>query len=117
MKNVSPMQVSLTHALYGFALALIALLPFHLMGWMGAGDVKLAAALGIWLGNDLLIPTWAISTLMAISYGAFLKGPFWQKNYRTNQGVDSAKKNDKRFVPYGAMLCASTLIIMGKQML
>jgi prepilin peptidase CpaA len=34
----------------GFAVGMILFLPFFLLGGMGAGDVKLLAALGAWLG-------------------------------------------------------------------
>jgi prepilin peptidase CpaA len=37
-------------ALAGFTLGLVLLLPGHLIGATGAGDVKLFAALGAWLG-------------------------------------------------------------------
>ncbi len=37
-------------ALTGMAIAGGVLLPGWLMGWMGAGDVKLVAAIGAWLG-------------------------------------------------------------------
>lgn len=38
------------HALGGLVLGLAMFLPFFLLGGMGAGDVKLLAALGAWLG-------------------------------------------------------------------
>lgn len=37
-------------ALGGFALGLALMLPGHLLGGTGAGDVKLLAAFGVWLG-------------------------------------------------------------------
>jgi prepilin peptidase CpaA len=40
----------LLDALTGMAIAGGMLVPGWLMGWMGAGDVKLAAAVGAWLG-------------------------------------------------------------------
>lgn len=43
-------EVDVTHALAGFALGLALMLPGHLIGATGAGDVKLFAALGTWLG-------------------------------------------------------------------
>lgn len=43
-------EVDLTHALAGFALGLVLMLPGHVIGATGAGDVKLFAALGAWLG-------------------------------------------------------------------
>lgn len=40
----------LAFAAVGAAVGLIVWLPFHLMRWIGAGDVKLMAAVGAWLG-------------------------------------------------------------------
>ena len=42
--------VGITGAPAGFALGLAVWLPFWLTGAIGAGDVKLAAAIGAWLG-------------------------------------------------------------------
>jgi prepilin peptidase CpaA len=42
--------VGLAGALAGFALGLVLMLPGHVIGATGAGDVKLLAALGTWLG-------------------------------------------------------------------
>lgn len=39
----------------GMAIAGVALLPGWLMRWMGAGDVKLVAALGAWFGMPLAV--------------------------------------------------------------
>ena len=42
--------VSMVHALLGFAVGLVLMLPGHVIGATGAGDVKLFAALGTLLG-------------------------------------------------------------------
>jgi prepilin peptidase CpaA len=44
-------------SLAGLAVGLLLFLPFYLLGGLGAGDVKLLAALGAWLGPRLI--TWA----------------------------------------------------------
>ncbi|WP_421567273.1 A24 family peptidase [Stenotrophomonas sp. PD6] len=49
----------------GAAIGLAALLPFYLVGWMGAGDVKYFAVLGLLLGWQALLPLWLISSLLA----------------------------------------------------
>lgn len=53
-----------THLL-GFALGLLSLLPFYAIGWMGAGDVKYFAVLGLLLGAAPLLPVWIIASLLA----------------------------------------------------
>lgn len=52
-------------ALLGLTVGLVALLPFHVAGWMGAGDVKFFAILGLLLGAKALLPIWVISSLFA----------------------------------------------------
>ncbi|GAB3780490.1 A24 family peptidase [Dyella agri] len=50
-------------ALAGLVIGLLALLPFHVLGWMGAGDVKLFAVLGFLLGGKALLPIWIVASL------------------------------------------------------
>lgn len=57
-------------AVSGLLLGLAALLPFHLLGWMGAGDVKFFAVLGFLLGPSSLLPIWLISMLLLSAHGA-----------------------------------------------
>jgi prepilin peptidase CpaA len=51
--------------LAGAVLGLAALLPFYMVGWMGAGDVKYFAVLGLLLGWQALLPVWLLSSLLA----------------------------------------------------
>jgi prepilin peptidase CpaA len=59
-------HVSIRGALAGFALGLLLMLPGHIVGATGAGDVKLFAAVGTLLG-----PT---ATVVAFMYTAILGG-------------------------------------------
>lgn len=52
-------------ALLGLAVGLVALLPFHAVGWMGAGDVKFFSVIGFLLGWQALLPVWIIASLLA----------------------------------------------------
>ncbi|WP_313178200.1 prepilin peptidase [Stenotrophomonas sp.] len=51
--------------LLGAALGLASLLPFYALGWMGAGDVKFFAVLGLMLGWNALLPIWIAASLVA----------------------------------------------------
>lgn len=58
--------------LLGLVLGLAAMLPFHLCGWMGAGDVKFFATLGFLLGARALLPVWMIGSVLAGAHAAFV---------------------------------------------
>ena len=51
--------------LLGAVIGLAALLPFYAIGWMGAGDVKFFAVLGLLLGWHALLPVWIAASLAA----------------------------------------------------
>jgi prepilin peptidase CpaA len=48
----------------GLGTALACWLPFYAMGWLGAGDVKLAAAAGAWLGPRRSVEASLIAALL-----------------------------------------------------
>jgi len=67
-------------ALYGWFVGLAIFLPFYLLGGMGAGDVKLMAALGAWLGPALVF--WSalyaaiaggVLAVVIATYGGYLR--------------------------------------------
>jgi len=51
-------------ALVGLLVGFLVLLPFYVMRWMGAGDVKFFATLGFLLGGKALLPIWIIASLL-----------------------------------------------------
>ena len=64
----SELLVSFVGALFGFAI----LLAFYVMGGMGAGDVKLMAAVGAWLGIPQIFYVFIVSSFAAGGYALFL---------------------------------------------
>lgn len=58
--------------LLGLLLGLASLLPFHLCGWMGAGDVKFFATLGFLLGARALLPVWMTGSVLAGAHAALV---------------------------------------------
>ena len=53
--HASPVDLGWHEALTGGGIAFVALLGFYAMGMMGAGDVKFAGVLGLWLGGPALV--------------------------------------------------------------
>jgi prepilin peptidase CpaA len=51
-------------ALAGMATGLVCLLPLYAIGGMGAGDVKLLAGVGAWVGPALTLWAFAVSTVV-----------------------------------------------------
>lgn len=80
----------------------VFLIPFH-FGWMAGGDVKLLAALALWLPAGLLLPALQIITLM----GGIVTLPFWLARRRAPQ-PDAPPVE----VPYGVAIAAGGLIIL-----
>lgn len=65
-----PFQVTPLNGVLGMLVAFIALLPFYALGWMGAGDVKFAAVIGLWLGpSPALLAIWVGGSVLAGLHG------------------------------------------------
>jgi prepilin peptidase CpaA len=54
-------------SIYGWGIALLLTIPFWLLGWMGAGDIKLVAAVGAFVTNHYILPI-----LAAIAFSGVL---------------------------------------------
>jgi prepilin peptidase CpaA len=57
-------SIGVVQSLLGFAAGLALFMPLHLLRALGAGDVKLLAMVGAWLGAPLLVGA-AVLTLLA----------------------------------------------------
>lgn len=65
-------RVGLSGSLLGVLFGFVALIVFYVLGGMGAGDVKLMAAIGAWLGMPLTFYVLLASALAAGIYAAGL---------------------------------------------
>jgi prepilin peptidase CpaA len=62
--------------LMGLAVGLVCLLPLYAVGGMGAGDVKLLAGVGVWLGATATFQAFCVSALV----GAVMAlGMIWRR--------------------------------------
>ncbi|MGX7003650.1 A24 family peptidase [Caballeronia sp. KNU42] len=68
----SPFHIDLSDAALGLTVGLLALLPFYLIGLMGAADVKVFATLGAWCGFHALPALWIVASLAAGMHALYL---------------------------------------------
>lgn len=109
---------ALEHALGGGALGLALWLPFWLLRVLGAGDVKLAAASGAWLGVAGVVEAsligaavggvlavWALTRHGGVAAGATRLGA-WMLASRVSGAIAQEFTPKERRVPYGLAIAA-----------
>ena len=57
-------HVGLWHSLLGTIVGLCTLLPAYAIGGMGAGDAKMMAAIGSWLGATIVLCSFCVGTIV-----------------------------------------------------
>ena len=125
--GMQPFGIVWTQALLGAGVGFGFLLLAYAFGLMGAGDVKFAGALGLWVGLTALAPIWIVASLLAGAHGALwyvlqrwplsprlaliLAGPTSAAN------GSSATPRRARFIPYAAYLAMATAawMVWGRQ--
>jgi len=121
-----PFGTKWTEALIGAASGFVFLLLFYVAGLMGAGDVKFAGALGLWVGWQPLLPIWAIASLVAAAHGmAWLLLQRWALfprlatllSGRPRSADSSGLSKRARPIPYAAYLAlaAAVWMVWGRQ--
>ncbi|MHA7601544.1 A24 family peptidase [Alicycliphilus sp. T452] len=84
--GAQPFQVPLWSGLAGMLAAFAVLLPFYALGWMGAGDVKFAAVMGLWFGlSPQLLLIWVGGSLLAGLHGLLVL--LWRGLRRGSHGT------------------------------
>lgn len=115
--GVQPFGIDWTSALLGGAVGFGFLLLFYAVGLMGAGDVKFAGALGLWVGLTAMAPIWIVASLLAGAHGAlWLALQRWPLSPRLalilsgppSAANGGASPNRARFIPYAAYLAMAT---------
>ncbi len=113
--------------LLGMCVGLLTLLPLYAVGGMGAGDVKLMAGIGAWLGWEITFAAFCVSTvvgaLMAVvmvlwkrsmkhHYENFLLIlSEWMviKNPYELSRIAAKRKPTMMLLPYGIPICIGTI--------
>lgn len=102
------------------------MLPFHVFGWMGAGDVKFFGVLGFLLGMKALLPIWVIGSLITgaqamlvllsrhwrvQAIAAWGVTQTWFSNSTFGQRILAARQGRKG-LPYAAWLGVGALVVI-----
>jgi len=117
----NPFESSWSSSLIGAAAGFGFLLIFYVARLMGAGDVKFAAALGLWVGHAALFPIWIIGSILAAAHGLlWLFTQRWPLYPRLEtllfgqparaDGTPSVRRI--KFIPYAAYLSLATVVWM-----
>jgi prepilin peptidase CpaA len=119
--------VGLGHGLLGMCVGLATLLPLYAVGGMGAGDVKLMAGVGAWLGAEVTWNAFLVSAVvggvMAVAMVAYRKA--WLKHYgnallilsevatvkdpRELSKIAATRKPHMLLLPYGIPICIGSI--------
>jgi prepilin peptidase CpaA len=128
--GASDLAESVGGAFFGFTI----LISFYVMGGMGAGDVKLMAAIGAWLGMPLTLCVFLASALtmgiyalvLVLMYGTLRET--WVKlqivwhrlatigrHLGTEDGLESEVKqvDRRRLIPFAAMVAVGLIALAG----
>jgi prepilin peptidase CpaA len=113
--------------LLGMAVGLLTLLPLYAVGGMGAGDVKLMAGIGAWLGWKITFAAFCVSTvvgavmavimvlskkkvahhyenfLLILSEWMVIKNPYELSK------IAAERKPRMMLLPYGIPICIGTI--------
>lgn len=119
--SMSPAS-ALGQSLGGIAVGLAVWLPFWMAGVLGAGDVKLAAAAGAWLGMDGVIEAsllgavvggglalWALARDGGIASGV-TRFAAWMVASRSTGALAPELTRRERRVPYGLAISAGAVV-------
>lgn len=114
--DLQPFGLSWPQALLGGAAAFGGLLCFYAFGLMGAGDVKFAGALGLWVGVQPLLPIWVAASALAGLHGllwlALQRWPLAPRLALALSGRPCGAGLRTRPIPLAAYLAVSTIAFM-----
>lgn len=107
-----PLGVGLGESVFSSVVCFLIFISFYFFRLMGAGDVKFAAALGAWVGWELLLPIWALSCGFAVLYGMVVRSNLKYFFSATMNWEDGRQEKGKRFIPYVTCLSIATVVVL-----
>jgi prepilin peptidase CpaA len=109
----------------------MTLLPFYSIGGMGAGDVKMMAAIGAWVHVAIVFYSFCVGAVVGGVIAVIMIATSGEGRKHFNQffflineittvrdpealfDIASDRKSSMRLLPYGIPMCIGTLIYMG----
>jgi prepilin peptidase CpaA len=108
--HAGPARMGVAQALGAAVIGFAALMPFFVLGVMGAGDVKVFAVLGAWCGLHVLLDLWIVASLAAGAHAVtILIASRWRSSAARYQGVQIFSVGERRGTPYAACLTLPAL--------
>lgn len=118
--NVQPFGIRGGDALIGALVGFIVMLIFYAVGWMGAGDVKFAGTLGLWVGLQPLLAIWIGAALLAGLHAALWmllsRRPYFPRLFKALSGLQSPLSDEEvgepqrqRHIPLAAYLAIAAV--------
>jgi prepilin peptidase CpaA len=108
--HAAPFGTTPAQAAIGASIGFAVLVPFFLLGVMGAADVKVFAAIGAWCGASALLGVWVAATLASALHALVVLaagrlrsegGPGWSP---WREGRPTFAIGARRSTPYAALL-------------
>jgi len=127
MSTISYGWVGLGWSLGGTAVGLALLLPAYAIGGMGAGDVKLLAGVGAWVGSTITLYAFCVSAIIGgliavlmVLYRRTWKGHYYQfltiwhemitiRDPEQLAAIAAERKSSMLLLPYGIPLAIGTI--------
>lgn len=120
ISGVTPLGNVPAQAWLAFGLALLLTLPAYVLRLLGAGDVKLAAAIGILTGLPQFLAVYGIAAMLSLGMALaarFASGlPYGHlPGFLMGSGVVKGHVGQRRYIPFGAALgLALAVVVVGR---
>lgn len=113
--------------LSGMGMGLLCLLPLYAVGGMGAGDVKLMAGMGAWLGWQITLEAFCVSAVVGalMAVAMVLYRGAWDRHYQNFltilsewfviknpyelSKIAAERKPTMALLPYGIPICIGSI--------
>ena len=109
--HAGPARIDVSQSLRACVVGCAMLMPFFLLGVMGAGDVKAFAVLGAWCGLPSLFGVWIAANIAAGVHAVALLIVWRKRNIGPRlHGMQFVSAGGMRSTPYAGCLAVSSLI-------